>query len=218
MIVDYFADGPEVLEVFVPEPGQTVVDVGAHVGAYTILSAKRVGEVGKVIAIEAHPDNYKVLLKNLMLNGLRNVIPVNIAVSDCEGYLRLYSGKDAEIRPSGWHSTIPNHVYVCRDSYLVVPCTKLDSLLTKIGVEDIDWIKMDVEGAELSVLKGAKNTLITSRQLRIVLEVHTNYREVISFLKNLGFNISTVSVHKDGREHILAIKEELIKSNMHQPL
>ena len=67
-------------EHFNPKEGDIVVDVGAHVGHYTLISSKRVGQNGKVVAIEADPDNFEMLNRNIKLNGLTNVIPLNYAV------------------------------------------------------------------------------------------------------------------------------------------
>ena len=70
----------EVEEHFSPKDGEIIVDVGAHIGHYTIISSKRVGQNGKVIAIEAHPGNFEMLNRNIKLNNLTNVIPLNYAV------------------------------------------------------------------------------------------------------------------------------------------
>src|ERR1051325_3193678 len=63
----------EIIRHFNTKQGDIVVDVGAHIGKYTIIASKRVGANGKVIAIEAHPGNYEMLNRNIKLNGLTNV-------------------------------------------------------------------------------------------------------------------------------------------------
>jgi len=207
VIINYFADSPEVLEAFVPLPGQTVVDIGAHIGTYTILAANRVGNEGKVLAVEAHPDNYNILLKNLMLNGLKNVIPVNVALSNREGRVKLYLGKDSGVRASGWHSIIYDNTraqFVESEKYLIVSCVTLDRLLAKLNVKNVDWIKIDVEGAELDVLKGMGATLRDNHQLKMIVELHLNHLETISFLKNFGLYVKVLATHEDGRQHIFA--------------
>jgi len=70
--------------------GMNVIDIGAHIGAYTILVAEKVGKDGKVIAIEPEPKNYEQLLKNIQLNHFENVIPPNIALADQDGFKKLY--------------------------------------------------------------------------------------------------------------------------------
>jgi hypothetical protein len=67
----------EIIDHFNTKQGDIVVDVGAHMGKYTIIASKRVGANGKVIAIEAHPGNYEMLNRNIKLNGLTNVTTLN---------------------------------------------------------------------------------------------------------------------------------------------
>ena len=80
----------EIIEHFTPKQGDIVVDIGAHMGRYTIISSKRVGTNGKVIAIEAHPGNFEMLNRNIKLNQLTNVIPLNYAVYSKETKIKLY--------------------------------------------------------------------------------------------------------------------------------
>ncbi len=80
----------EIEEHFTPKGGDTVVDVGAHAGHYTLISSKRVGANGKVIAIEADPSNFEILNRNIKLNGLTNIIPINYAVYSKQTKLKLY--------------------------------------------------------------------------------------------------------------------------------
>jgi len=72
--------------------GDVFLDVGAHIGKYTILAAKRVGSEGLVIAVEPHPENYRTLIENIKLNSLNNVIALNIAAWKEEGILKLFIG------------------------------------------------------------------------------------------------------------------------------
>lgn len=192
----------EVVEAFTPLLGQTVVDIGAHIGTYTILAGNCVSKAGKVIAIEAHPHNYKILSKNLMFNGLRNVVPVNVAVSNREGRVKLYLGIYDTT-----HSTVHNNTRAqtfLSEKYLVVPCVTLDGLLEKLGVRKVDWVKVDVEGAELNVLKGMSTLLRSNHQLNLIMELHYNNAKTISYLESFGFNVKVLAVHEDGRQHIYA--------------
>src|SRR5215210_714757 len=70
----------DIIERFLPKQGDIVVDIGAHMGRYTIISSKRVGPNGKVVAIEADPSNFEMLNSNIKLNQLTNVVPLNYAV------------------------------------------------------------------------------------------------------------------------------------------
>src|SRR5919204_3156477 len=75
---------------FTPKEGDIVVDVGAHIGPYTIIASKRVGPNGKVVSIEADPDNFDLLNRNIHLNKLSNVIALNYAVYSEEKRIKLY--------------------------------------------------------------------------------------------------------------------------------
>ena len=70
--------------------GMNVVDAGAHIGMYSILAAEKVGDKGKLIAIEPEPKNYKRIMENINLNNFKNIIPFNIALSDHNGSEKLY--------------------------------------------------------------------------------------------------------------------------------
>src|SRR5215216_176024 len=80
----------DIIKRFTPKEGDIVIDIGAHIGCYTIISSKRVGTEGKVVAIEADPDNFEMLNRNIKLNQLTNVIPVNYAVYSKETKIKLY--------------------------------------------------------------------------------------------------------------------------------
>src|ERR671919_2099235 len=81
----------DIIERFSPKQGDIVVDIGAAFGLYTIISSKRVGAQGKVVAIEAHPSNFEMLNRNIKLNQLTNVIPLNYAAYSKETKLKLYN-------------------------------------------------------------------------------------------------------------------------------
>src|SRR5919202_3885108 len=80
----------EIIHHFNTKQGDIVVDVGAHIGKYTLIASKRVGANGKVIAIEAHPGNYEMLNRNIKLNGLTNVTTLNYAAYSKESKIKLY--------------------------------------------------------------------------------------------------------------------------------
>jgi len=166
-----------------PTKGEVFVDVGAHIGKYTIQIAKVVGESGLVVAIESHPKNYKVLLENIRLNGLKNVIPVNIAAWCSEGRVRLFIGDK-----NGHHS-------IKRDfgrGSLVVKARALDDVLEELRVEKVNWIKIDVEGAELEVLKGLQNTLRKYRPT-VIAEITREHYEIEDLIRKLGYTLKNIA-------------------------
>ena len=145
-------------------PGMVVIDVGAHVGYYTLLAAKQVGPTGKVYAFEPEPVNHGLLLRNVELNGYDNVVVVKSAVSDDAGSTTLYlTGLD-----NGRHSVYQHNLP--ENGSVEVPTTKIDDFLELQGWPSVDLIKIDVEGAELDVLAGMERLLRESKGIRLILE------------------------------------------------
>lgn len=123
----------------------TVIDVGAHHGAYAVILGKIVQKMGgRVIAIEPNPDSYSVLLKNINLNRLQNtVISEQVAIADHTGHTYFdLMGSESRINAKQ------------TDSCCVVEVITLEQLLKKYAVSHVDLLIVDVEGAELPVLRG----------------------------------------------------------------
>lgn len=176
---------PEVEKIFTPKQGEVVVDVGAYVGRYSLIASKYVGKDGIVIAVEAHPANYQVLLKNITLNKMENIIPINKALLNRNGTCELFIG-DRE----GWHSIVKK-----TERSIKVPCITLDKLLEKLGVTQVNWIKIDVEGAEYKVLQGMKRILKKSQHLTLLIELHKRTsQDMYNKLINIGFNIGSFAI------------------------
>ena len=86
----------EKVSEFIPQKGDIVFDVGSHIGFFTINSAKKCGNEGKVFCFEPNPDTFKRLKKNISANGLLNVKSNNIAIADKKGIIRLSIGESSE--------------------------------------------------------------------------------------------------------------------------
>jgi FkbM family methyltransferase len=138
-------------------PGMTVFDVGAHTGYYTLAMSRLVGRDGKVYAFEASWRNARTLVRHLQLNNISNVAVINAAVSDCRGVARFddnnsdYTGR---LSSTGLQQ---------------VKTVRLDDYPTP------EFIKMDVEGAEASVLRGAQR-IIEERTTTWFLSTHGSGR------------------------------------------
>jgi FkbM family methyltransferase len=160
-----------IIEYFRPKEGDIVVDIGAHIGRYTIIASKRVGANGKVIAIEADPNNFEILNRNVQLNRLENITTMNYAAFSKETKIKLYL-------PAGdiftkYNTIMSNWIWVKpEDKFVEVNANTLDNLLQQIGIKQVNWIKIDVEGAEFEVLKGAHNLLLNSKNIVLLMEVH----------------------------------------------
>jgi FkbM family methyltransferase len=137
-------------------PGDVFLDIGSHVGFYTLLAAKAVGDRGKVLAIEAEPETHARLRMNIASNRLSNVIAVNIGVSDRRETLRLAEGW----RPFRscasflWNEeTIENRLQAALlGSSVPVQCAPLMEIVRDHGIDRIDGMKIDIEGFEFRVL------------------------------------------------------------------
>src|SRR5919205_919166 len=200
----------DIIEHFTPKQGDIVVDIGAHMGRYTIISSKRVGTNGKVVAIEAHPGNFEMLNRNIKLNQLTNVIPLNYAVYSKETKVKLYLPEEE----SGYtiYNTIMSNRAGTEDKFVEVNANTLDYLLqlNQIREEQVNWIKVDVEGAEFEVLKGATNVLSKSRDISLLIEIHglDNYGPILNFLSLYNFKIEFEKSNKIGDwRHIVVRKD-----------
>lgn len=131
-------------------PGSVFVDIGANVGWHTALAASIVGDSGSVYAIEPNPDNVRLIAHTIERNGLRQVHLLPLALSDRIGYAEFRSA----IGSNGGFTWADGHTLI--DPYVsVVPTVRLDDL----DIPRVDVVKIDVEGAEATVLRGAAATL-----------------------------------------------------------
>ena len=169
------------------KPRMIVVDVGAHIGTFTLLASKMVGGEGKVIAIEPEMHNFKQLRRNLELNKIKNAIPVNIALSDSNGKKDFFVTKG-----SGCHSFFPMSGEEIIDK-IQINVKTLDTLLQELNITKLDLIKIDAEGPELKILKGAEKTLKRNPQIKVVIAAYhypKEKEEISQYLKNLKFSPS----------------------------
>jgi FkbM family methyltransferase len=201
----------DIIKRFTPKKGDIVIDIGAHIGLYTIISSKRVGANGKVVAIEADPSNFEMLNSNIKLNQLTNVTPLNYAVYSKESKVKLYlpSGESGFTK---YNTIMPNWINT-QEKFVEVNANTLDYLLqlNEIRQEEVNWIKIDVEGAEFEVLKGATNVLSKSKDIAILMELHGPphvYRPKVEEFVNLyNFKIEfEKSYEENGSMHIIMQK------------
>lgn len=141
------------------------VDIGANIGKYTIKIANQLSrERDKVVSIEAEEENSQKIEESIKLNNLKNVILENVACYSKNGKIKLYLDE------------IPGHHTIIKSDYrkskrsITVKAKKLDTILKENKINKVDFIKIDVEGAEVEVLKGAKKTLSQIPRPRIIFE------------------------------------------------
>jgi FkbM family methyltransferase len=173
-------------------PGDTVVDVGANVGQYAALLARMVGPEGRVLAFEPVPRTFRILASVVAGLELSNVETLQLALADSDGTARFAEVQDVDGLPDSGLA----HLATGADrSTVEVPVARLDSLCAgSLAIAGCTFLKIDVEGAELLVLRGASAFLETRRPL-ILVEVDRGMQarydcspeETIAFLEGLGY-------------------------------
>lgn len=167
--------------------GQTFIDIGANKGDFSLLASRIVGQYGKVIAFEPHPENCQWLERSVAKNRYHNISVQRLAISDKRGTASLYLGQK-----SGFHTLLPGKEQ--RDSGEISVSTELlDDLLSDSGIRKVDAIKIDVEGAEKMVLDGAHRTLTDNKGIVLFLDIHPHLGidsvQVCRRLEGLGFSL-----------------------------
>ena len=160
--------------------GDVVVDAGAYPGDYAVFAARKVGKSGKVICFEPDSRNRKILQRNMELEGLNNFIIVPKGLWNKNTTLKIKNS-------DGLHTELSKDI---GDSEIAV-CS-LDSELKKLGIKHIDVLKMDIEGAEIEAIQGAKKTLKANKVNVMIASYHiingqTTSHWLESYLKSVGY-------------------------------
>jgi len=141
-------------------PGKVFIDVGANFGVYTLVASKLVGTSGRVIAFEPTAQSFAILRQNIALNHFANVRAFQFALAQRRGKAWLYHGWDPVGNSLGKDP-------LCGNEGEEVQTEALDKLLEEKGIDRVHAIKIDVEGAEELVLRGAIRCLTTNRPIVI---------------------------------------------------
>jgi FkbM family methyltransferase len=184
-----------------PRTGETVFDVGAGVGGEVRLFSRLVGPAGRVVSIEAHPGTFRLLTRTVALNGLTNVTALQLAVTGDPGTAYI---EDRAV----------NHVAngLTTDSVRGVAVTgeTLPAIMRCVAVDQIDLLKMNIEGTELAALRAAAGCLHAVRHIAVSChdfkadrhggDWQRTYAPVTQLLRAAGFSIRTRPA--DGRPWI----------------
>jgi FkbM family methyltransferase len=173
---------------FLLRPGSGFIDVGAHIGYFTLMAAGLVGDSGVVFAFEPEKSNFYWLRKNVQVNHIyQRVSMFALALSCVNTRGRLFLGTK-----SGWHTLLPGCPFRQSGS-LAVEVRTLDSLLALFVGRKITAIKIDVEGAELEVLKGARRFFVEHPDVVILVDLHpalgVNSAQVVRYLTHCNFRV-----------------------------
>jgi FkbM family methyltransferase len=167
----------------IPTERAVFVDVGAHIGKYSILVGNLLENRGTVVAVEPDPDNFASLKGNIALNHLSNIRPLNVGCWSKDEILNLHR----QTRDLGGHSFVDR----TRGESIQVTVKTLDRLLAELKVDHVDVMKLDVQRAEAEVLLGARSLLESNQNLTIFLEESGNPRAANSLrlLREFGFDV-----------------------------
>ncbi|HET6764933.1 MAG TPA: FkbM family methyltransferase [Longimicrobiaceae bacterium] len=162
------------------QPGARVLDVGAHVGYYTLVSSVLAGPTGKVWAFEPNPTNHAFLRRHVQINGRGNVTVVQAAVSDRPGTARFDFG------------TGSGTGHLAEDGAIEVRTLRLDDFCAEQGA-DPTAVKIDVEGAEMQVLEGAEQVIARARPV-IFLSTHGAevHARCLAWLRERGYGLTPI--------------------------
>lgn len=193
-----------------PRAGDTIVDIGAGRGEDSFVFSRAVGKTGRVLAVEAHPSTYAYLLKTCRWNQLENVTPLQYAIVSERGTARIEDGdryqSNSVLSPGAKTPTVE------------VPAVSLDELLDEQSVERVDFLKMNIEGAERLTLPGLRKTLSKTACLCVACHDHRADRGegaffrthalVEEFLRDHRFEVSLRADHPRPyvRHHVHGVK------------
>ena len=187
-----------VLEKIKLKNDSVFIDIGSNLGYYTLFAAKKSPE-GFIISIEPDKDLNEKIVENVKVNNFDNVKCINAAIWD---------KNDEEIKL--YEDIISGHNPTCfggGEKYSIIKTITLDKIVSDLSLVKIDWLKMDIESAEVKALEGAKEALKITENF--LLEIHSkkNGEECERLLKNNGFDIGII--YKENEEYytILATKK-----------
>jgi FkbM family methyltransferase len=179
----------EPLEWVAPTEGQVFLDIGAYVGPYSIRAARAVGPTGRVIALEPDATNRRQLEKNLALNGITNCTVAPFAAWSRPGRVRWRPGSEPV-----WHrvdeAAGPGEI----------EATTVDEVVSRMALPCVDWIKIDIEGAELEALQGAAATIKRFHPL-LFIEEHAVMQSLRDLLAQFNYEIASVVFDEPAEHH-----------------
>lgn len=190
--------------------GHIVADIGANIGLYTVIAARKVGPIGKVFSFEPEAENFDLLSKNVELNKFENTTLINSALSDTSGERDLYLSKDNK-----GHYSFSDDSFA--DTKISVKTNTFDEYMKKYGSPKIDLIKMDIEGAEPLALDGMKETIKRNSEIIIFTEIYPKAmkrlgKDPLEFLRTLDSFDLSVWVINEGKDKMEKIESHDFES------
>jgi FkbM family methyltransferase len=181
-LLDFFHTKTGNFELFTknyhPKAGDVVFDIGAGEGEEIARFSKIVGDLGLVVAIEAHPVAFRRLVKLCKVSNLTNVICLNYAISDSNSSRAFFNLEDTYSVASNIFSGDGQNGYG-------VPTRRLDSILRQYSISEIDFLKMNIEGAEVPAIIGLGNYILSIKNVCISCHDFLETSEARTFQKVL---------------------------------
>lgn len=176
------------------EPGSCYFDIGANIGQYSLYPARKFGESVQVFAFEPQSNNYYALNKNIYLNALSNrVLSYCVAVSGKSEFSKLYIPKfiPGGNRSQFGHEDLENMKIAATHVQGMFGVT-LDDLCEKWGFPHPNYLKIDVDGIEISILEGAPNVLANPALKSVIIELGTNAEQekAVAIMKQAGLEVT----------------------------
>jgi FkbM family methyltransferase len=166
-------------------PGDVYFDIGANIGLMTLYASKKVGKSGQVHAFEPQPDTFEILKNNCKINNVKNVFVNEYALGCDEGHAYIYANMDIN---RGASSLVRQDGFSGKKVFV----STLDKYLSKIDHKKIKLIKIDIEGYEMEMLKGARQLLSSDRAPVICVEYSndvehvTEAGDIYDFIKSIN--------------------------------
>ena len=169
---------------YIPKKGDVVLELGAGIGNETLVISKLIGKTGKIITLEPHPKTYNYLLKTLAFNKLKNVEPEQCVLSYSKNNIYFTDLRDDWIKNK-----------ISNDGQIKIKKMSFEDLFNKYQIKKINFLKCNIEGSEIELLKINKENLFKIENLCI--ECHDfmvdsqiqTYLKIKNFLKNNGYHI-----------------------------
>ena len=184
LIKDYF-------RYYTINEGDIIVDCGAYVGAISLYCSKKVGKKGRIISYEPDKDNFRKLLKNIRINNAVNVLPINKGLWSINTTLKFYStsSESSSFFKDSFSNTRRLKIYEA-------PVVSLEEEIKNLKIERLNFIKMDVEGAEINIIKGSIKVLKEYRPYLSIASYHVvngypTYLKLEKILKEIGYKVWT---------------------------
>jgi len=189
---------PEIWASIAPSlsDGSVFFDVGAHIGYFSMKASRKVGPAGRVLSFEPNPETLKLLRDNVAANHTANVTVEPIACTDSDQMLTLYAADIVNTGASSLSSANATITAAAPKAYSVRG-RPIDDVVRELQLSRVDVIKVDVEGAEVSVMRGALDTLRRFHP-KVVIEVsprqlasfQTTPADLIALFQGAGYNLS----------------------------